>query len=689
MSNIPSENAETYSSSNDSDTDLGIDSEAKAVLRAAAYSPPRQPVTVVVPGTTWGDAARYTIERFLGRGGMGSVYSARDTVLDRVVALKVLDSPDADKDVAYRERLFREAKLAARVEHERIARVYDVGSHEGHAFVAMEYVQGGTLRKRMAQRAVSGPQVMEIAIQIAEGLAELHANGVVHRDLKPENVLFTVQGGVKLLDFGLARGAVLSEDGASVGGGWPDSASIAAAGTPGYMAPEQCAGQPIDARVDVFALGVILYEMVVGQRLLRGDSVASVIQATRAWAPDPRDPRWQSVPEPLRADLLRMVARDPADRFPDGTQALAALRDIEPRLPGAEAVAPAAPPMPDADTQPALVRPGVGHPRGRLVRDGLEIASTLVAVVFLLALRPPRPPAMPPPPGMVRIEGQTLSVGRAPLEIDRECMVIGPDCQRQKMLREVPGAEVTVAPFLLDQYEITNAEFASWLSGISGTLRNVDDEDYHYPRYVQENPGLGHPGLLLDLHETYAGIEFSKAQRYRPRPGRERLPASQVSWLGAKLYCESVGKRLPTELEWEAAARGRDDRRFPWGNDPPRCGAVALANDGQVVPRMPSCPRIAEPRAVGTAAQDVTPEGVHDLGGNVAEWTSSVYVAGAGAARPARDAVEAPHVVRGGSWGASLMARTSGRTETPPSRVAPNVGFRCALDAEPGDAPPR
>src|SRR6185436_26954 len=128
----------------------------------------------------------YLIKQRLGRGGMGTVYAATDTVLHRVVALKVLDA--GDQDAAHHARLLREAQLAARVEHERIARVYDVGTHDGFAFVAMEYVAGGTLRQVMMRRDLSVAQIIDIATQIAEGLAELHENGVIHRDLKPENV---------------------------------------------------------------------------------------------------------------------------------------------------------------------------------------------------------------------------------------------------------------------------------------------------------------------------------------------------------------------------------------------------------------------------------------------------------------------------------------------------------------------
>ncbi len=134
------------------DIDSEPDLEADQLLRAVAYSPPRLPRSAMSPGTRWGDGDRYTVERRLGRGGMGTVYAATDTVLQRVVALKVLDAVDPAQQASHYARLLREAQLAARVEHERIARVYDVGTHDDFAFVAMEYVPGGTLRQWMSRR---------------------------------------------------------------------------------------------------------------------------------------------------------------------------------------------------------------------------------------------------------------------------------------------------------------------------------------------------------------------------------------------------------------------------------------------------------------------------------------------------------------------------------------------------------
>jgi formylglycine-generating enzyme required for sulfatase activity len=571
--------------------------------------------------------------------------------------------------------------------------VYDVGMHDGLAFVAMEYVQGGTLRQWMTGRAVPLAEVVDIATQIAEGLAELHAKEVVHRDLKPENVMLTKQRAVKLLDFGLARYAVRSAEdiGLPARAMVVDGVSLAAAsGTPGYMAPEQCAGEPIDARADIFALGVILYELITGERLFRGASLDAILRATLAWDPVLRGDPWDRVPAPLRDAIARMLARDPAQRFADGGAALAALRDLDLDL-GASSSGTRLPPavaqtLGKAPTQRALPVPRLLRVRRGLARRGLEITCVIAAVIFLVMLRGRPRPTVPPPRGMALIDVGTIGEGRDVSELDRECAQIGSACKRERMLREVPRSEVTVAPFFLDQDEVTNEQFAAVLNEHRGVLVIAQDEDHHYPRYVRRNAGLGHEAVLIDLHADFGGIEYVKPAGYRARAGREKLPVVQVTWDGATMYCEAAGKRLPTEDEWEAAARGHDDRRFPWGNDLPRCGEVVVPDDGELLPPSSPCSKTAAAHAVGTAAQDVSPEGIHDLGGNVSEWTSSWFVPGNRAARPRTGSAEAARVIRGGSWGDSLMARSSGRGRVTPLIVGPNLGFRCALNA--GDAQP-
>ncbi|TMQ13798.1 MAG: hypothetical protein E6J90_27875 [Deltaproteobacteria bacterium] len=644
------------------------DLEAEAVLRAVAHAPPRRPRSAVAPGTPWGPSSRYLIERRLGRGGMGTVYAATDTMLNRIVALKILDTTDADRDAAHHARLLREARIAARMEHERIARVYDVGTHDGFAFVAMEYVPGGTLRQRMRGWEVPVPQIVDIATQIAEGLAELHAKGVIHRDLKPENVMLTAQGGVKLVDFGLARNAVIGGDelpparSAMLEGGSVATAS----GTPGYMAPEQCAGQPLDARVDIFSLGVILYELVTGVPPFRGTTAGAIMTATLEGAPALHDAAWQRVPERLRDHIARMLERDPAARFPDGGRALAALRELTAEMAHHRSSLPAA------------------MPRVRISRHvaRASVVAAAAALVYTWARHAQHEPPAPPPPGMARIDVGTIDVGENPDEIERECAEIGSGCDRQQMKRESPRTRVTVPAFFLDKLEVTNEEFARMLTHMKGILEVEGDETDHYPRYVHRSKVAGEPDLLIDLYKEFRGIEYLDTYRgFRARPGREHLPASLVSWYGAKLYCETQGKRLPAEDEWEAAARGRDNRRYPWGDAPPRCGEVVIKSDGKV--RMsPACPPgPGEAHPVGIATQDVTADGIHDLGGNVAEWTSSYFVDGQRTGKPVNPGRDAPRVIRGGSWASSVGARSTGRAQRPPSVMGQNLGFRCASNA--------
>lgn len=386
------------------------------------------------------------------------------------------------------------------------------------------------------------------------------------------------------------------------------------------------------------------------------------------------------IPEPVRDCTCKMLARDPAARFADGAAVLAALRELAPGNASS-------PSLPLAATAQGLSKLSPRHASlaARVARLSPRLAGTVELSLALMAaallILQDASPRKPTPPGMIRIAVGTIDVGRDPAELDRECRTVGPGCDREVRQREVPRTRVTVAPFFLDREEVTNAEFMEMLDHFASVLYVVDDEDRHFPRFVRRAAGIGGSEVLIDLNPKHGGIEYAARGVYRLRPGRERLPATQVSWYGARLYCESIGKRLPTEDEWEAAARGDSDRWFPWGDDPPRCGAVVLPNDGDVAMAR-DCPPAVAARAVGTSPQDETSDGVRDLGGNASEWTSSLYVANDRAAHRASGPAETPRVIRGGSWGASFSARTSGRLGRPPSLMGANLGFRCASDAE-------
>jgi Tol biopolymer transport system component/predicted Ser/Thr protein kinase len=258
----------------------------------------------------------YEVMNALGAGGMGEVYCARDTRLDRTVAIKILPAAVAG-DPTFRERFDREARAVAALNHPHICALYDIGEEAGIAFLVMEYLEGETLADRLTKGALPIDQALKYAIQIAEALDKAHRAGIVHRDLKPGNIMLT-KAGAKLLDFGLAKTS--SAAGLSSMSILPTAHSLVTAqgtilGTLQYMAPEQVEGREADARSDIFAFGAIVYEMVTGKRAFEGKSQASVIAAILD-----REPPAMSALRPLTPSILehivqRCLAKDAAERW--------------------------------------------------------------------------------------------------------------------------------------------------------------------------------------------------------------------------------------------------------------------------------------------------------------------------------------------------------------------------------------
>ena len=259
----------------------------------------------------------YIIRHEIGRGGMGVVYLAEDTRLSRRVALKAI-APGAGLSVDRRERMRQEARAAAALSHPGIATVYALEEIDGELYLACEYVPGPTLRALLQAGPLSAAHVVDLAVQLARALAAAHAQGIVHRDLKPENIVRTAAGVVKVLDFGIAR--VESDSGPRL------TATGTMIGTPGYMSPEQIRGEAVDFRSDIFALGVVTYELASGANPFEAGSPTATI--ARILESDP--PRLAALSSPgfarLDGVVIRCLGKQPGNRYPS-TQALVA--DLE------------------------------------------------------------------------------------------------------------------------------------------------------------------------------------------------------------------------------------------------------------------------------------------------------------------------------------------------------------------------
>jgi serine/threonine protein kinase/Tol biopolymer transport system component len=269
-----------------------------------------------MPLTTGATLGPYEILARAGAGGMGEVYKARDTRLNRTVAIKVLPAAlTADPDA--RQRLDREAKAVAALSHPHICALFDIGHQDGTDFLVMEFLEGETLAERLTRGRLPIDEALRTGIQIADALATAHKAGIIHRDLKPGNIMLTTRGAT-LLDFGLAKPppVALSAGVTQVATQQPLTSAGTLVGTLQYMAPEQLQGLPADARTDVFAFGCVLYEMVTGRRAFTGDTPASVIAAILEREPAPMAGGSDPIPVPVLDAIVRAcLAKNPDDRW--------------------------------------------------------------------------------------------------------------------------------------------------------------------------------------------------------------------------------------------------------------------------------------------------------------------------------------------------------------------------------------
>ncbi|MBN2172412.1 MAG: serine/threonine protein kinase, partial [Candidatus Krumholzibacteriota bacterium] len=250
--------------------------------------------------------AHYEILARLGEGAMGEVYRARDLKLERDVALKFL-KPQAVGGGQDRDRFLREARAAAALDHPNICTVHEIGEAEGRTYIAMACVEGPSLRERIDAGPLALDEALDLAVQAASGLKAAHAKGIVHRDVKPANIMLDAEGRATIMDFGLARTADatrLTQDGSTLG-------------TAAYMAPEQAQGLEAGPQADVWALGVVLFEMLTGRLPFRGEHVPALMFAIVHEEPTPLRELAPDLPAGLERVVGRALAKDPQRRYPD------------------------------------------------------------------------------------------------------------------------------------------------------------------------------------------------------------------------------------------------------------------------------------------------------------------------------------------------------------------------------------
>ncbi|MFN7926475.1 MAG: SUMF1/EgtB/PvdO family nonheme iron enzyme [Blastocatellia bacterium] len=650
-----------------------IASEEKTLLATPPAAPAPPPANAaestkeMEAGRVLGN--RYEIKTCIGSGGMGAIYTARRIHIGDTVAVKVL-RPEVVHDTQSRERFQREARAAAKLHHPNAVVVHDFGQDpDGTTYIVMEYLEGRSLRDVLSeQRILPLPQTVSIIKQACAAIEAAHRLGIIHRDIKPDNIIVLDSHDgvphVKILDFGIAKlldrldetgekDTTLTQVGTVIG-------------TPNYMSPEQCQGEPLDARSDVYSLGVVLYEMLTGiQPFTAKNSTGVVIKHVTE-----KPKRLIAVNPNIPAEVERVVLKA-LEKKPEARQqsALELAREFEAAVSQPSQPQSFAPIPQIAETRletkfvaPASKTEQIDKPSRLPMYAAGGVAFLLLLGgatwwYFFVSHAAPKPatPAkdvlaqMPPqkaepslaatakplvaPEGMVIINGGDFKMGRDD----------GNDI-------DAPSHTVTVKPFFIDLTEVTNEA---------------------YKKFVDATQHAAPP--------SWKDGQFAA--------GQDKHPVTDVTWEDAAAYAKWAGKRLPSEEEWEYAARGVDNRFYPWG-DTYKPG-VANINDNTAAD-----PKEIRTKPVGIYNEGNSPFGLSDMSGNAWEWTASELKAYPnGQLPPARKGYQNLKVIRGGSWKSELpqatttyrrgwpATRTDWPSDMPPDNIDYSaIGFRCAQD---------
>ena len=629
-------------------------------------------------------AGKLRLLRPLGHGGMGVVWAARHLALETDVAVKLIRPERAAEGPALLARFEREARATARIAHPHVVKVMDYGAVDGVPYIVMELLRGFSLAELLERGGrLSFATARSLVEQIGGALESAHEHGVVHRDIKPHNVFIT-EGSkgyplfVKVLDFGVAK---------MVGNAETPAASPALTetgvviGSAPYMSPEQLEGsKDLDLRSDLWSLAIIVYEALTGERPFQGGSLVTVGAAVLRGRYRPVSELRPNLPPEIDDWFAKALCLDPDGRFQSAREMVDAFTALE--IPRSEAGSAADDTDPGERHAPAdgagseafastLVAPGtapvteagatVGHaplakkteersPRRRWLPIGIAAGLTAIAAGVGLSIPARTNGLRGCPPGMALIEGTTFQMG-------------SPE-GGETPSDESPVHDVAVGSFCLDVAEVTVKEYNMCKS-------------CERPATTVEIEGLT-PNARTFWSQFCNGPEAADQ------------PINCVDWHQAKAYCAAAGKRLPTEPEWELAARGKETRTYPWGQTPPSgqrlnaCGSECsrmLTERFEKVGKGPWPGMHADDDSAPSTAPGgrypagATPAGVLDLAGNVWEWTESHYCP-----YGKDDCEDSRRVLRGGGWDTvdSQFVRAAHRRPSAPTARGWSIGFRCA-----------
>ncbi|MBL8089892.1 MAG: SUMF1/EgtB/PvdO family nonheme iron enzyme [Anaerolineales bacterium] len=622
---------------------------------------------------------RYQIKGLLGSGGMAKVYKAYDERLSRNVAIKIvaietfIQPKDRQK---YITRFNKEISVLKKLSHPNIMNILDFGEFEGKPYFISEYLQGGTLREKM-EKPIPWKEAVRGLLPVARGLMYAHQNGIIHRDIKPENILIRESGEPVLSDFGIAK----SLDGIGIN----KTVTGEIWGTPEYMAPEQMNNaKDIDIQADVFSLGVVLYEMITGHRPYKINYDLGIPKLDSKDYVDPQE-YVSNLPEQVQFVLFKALSLKPKSRIRDMDEFLRILDNL--LIDPVNKVSFLLPQKPMNKPQrtaiivarytlygaviaatcgffgllfPAIL--GAPWAQELLTRAISPVQSpvneSLLLPTAVNTTNPFETPTNDVSPNvdlpieiisplrtiMRLVPAGEFKIGSNANEAYVECQKHRPDCIQSRFADEESSPQILyLNAYYIDQYEVTNAFYKLC----------VDAKVCLPPQDNRSQTRISY----------YGNQEF------------DNYPVIYVDWNMAKTFCEWSGGRLPTEAEWEKAARGADGRTYPWGEDLD----CTHANFGQGTDG--TC--VGDTTPVGSYEIGQSIYGLYDMAGNVNEWVSSLYKPYPYSVDDGREILDVfgVRVFRGGSWDYSTGdVRTTNRNGLGPASASDNIGFRCAWD---------